>query len=306
MIDLNLLDTEGINENSRKIDQLSTYEILETINDEDQKVATVIRENLGSIEAAVEAIFKKVKAGGRLIYIGAGTSGRLGVLDASECPPTYGVSKELVQGIIAGGVEALQNAIEGAEDVEEEAIEDLKSIHFSEKDALVGLAASGRTPYVRSAIIYANELGAVTTSISCVKNAVISEVAQYPIEAVVGPEVITGSTRMKAGTAQKLILNMISTTVMVKLGKVYGNLMVDVKATNEKLKVRAKRIIEMTTDLKGEEAIALFKESGESVKVAILMEKTGLNREEAEVLLDLHEGKIRKAIENYESKARVK
>lgn len=306
MIDLNLLDTEGINENSRKIDQLSTYEILETINDEDQKVATVIRENLGSIEAAVEAIFKKVKAGGRLIYIGAGTSGRLGVLDASECPPTYGVSKELVQGIIAGGVEALQNAIEGAEDVEEGAIEDLKSIHFSGKDALVGLAASGRTPYVRSAIIYANELGAVTASISCVKNAVISEVSQYPIEAVVGPEVITGSTRMKAGTAQKLILNMISTTVMVKLGKVYGNLMVDVKATNEKLKVRAKRIIEMTTDLKGEEAIALFKESGESVKVAILMEKTGLNREEAEVLLDLHEGKIRKAIENYESKARVK
>lgn len=305
MIDLNLLDTEGINENSRKIDQLSTYEVLETINDEDQKVATVIRENLGSIEAAVEAIFKKVKNGGRLIYIGAGTSGRLGVLDASECPPTYGVSKELVQGIIAGGVEALQNAIEGAEDVEEGALEDLKAIGFSEKDALVGLAASGRTPYVRSAIIYANELGAVTVSVSCVKNAVISEVAQYPIEAVVGPEVITGSTRMKAGTAQKLILNMISTTIMVKLGKVYGNLMVDVRATNEKLKVRAKRIIEMTTDLRGEEAVALFMESGESVKVAILMNKTGLGREEAEVLLDHYDGKIRKAIENYENKVRV-
>lgn len=305
MIDLNLLDTEGINENSRKIDQLSTYEVLETINDEDQKVAAVIRENLGSIEAAVEAIFKKVKNGGRLIYIGAGTSGRLGVLDASECPPTYGVSKELVQGIIAGGVEALQNAIEGAEDVEEGALEDLKAIGFSEKDALVGLAASGRTPYVRSAIIYANELGAVTVSVSCVKNAVISEVAQYPIEAVVGPEVITGSTRMKAGTAQKLILNMISTTIMVKLGKVYGNLMVDVRATNEKLKVRAKRIIEMTTDLRGEEAVALFMESGESVKVAILMNKTGLGREEAEVLLDHYDGKIRKAIENYENKVRV-
>lgn len=305
MIDLNLLDTEGINENSRKIDQLSTYEVLETINDEDQKVATVIRENLGSIEAAVEAIFKKVKNGGRLIYIGAGTSGRLGVLDASECPPTYGVSKELVQGIIAGGVEALQNAIEGAEDVEEGALEDLKAIGFSEKDALVGLAASGRTPYVRSAIVYANELGAVTVSVSCVKNAVISEVAQYPIEAVVGPEVITGSTRMKAGTAQKLILNMISTTIMVKLGKVYGNLMVDVRATNEKLKVRAKRIIEMTTDLTGEEAVALFMESGESVKVAILMNKTGLGREEAEVLLDHYDGKIRKAIENYENKVRV-
>lgn len=305
MIDLNLLDTEGINENSRKIDQLSTYEVLETINDEDQKVAKVIRENLGSIEAAVEAIFKKVKNGGRLIYIGAGTSGRLGVLDASECPPTYGVSKELVQGIIAGGVEALQNAIEGAEDVEEGALEDLKAIGFSEKDALVGLAASGRTPYVRSAIVYANELGAVTVSVSCVKNAVISEVAQYPIEAVVGPEVITGSTRMKAGTAQKLILNMISTTIMVKLGKVYGNLMVDVRATNEKLKVRAKRIIEMTTDLTGEEAVALFMESGESVKVAILMNKTGLGREEAEVLLDHYDGKIRKAIENYENKVRV-
>ena len=298
MIDLNLLDTEGVNENSRNIDNKSTLEVLETINNEDQKVAEVISEILPDIEKAIEAIYEKVRKGGRIIYVGAGTSGRLGVLDASECPPTYGVDPGLIQGIIAGGLKALHSAIEGAEDVKEQAVKDLKEIGLSEKDALVGLAASGRTPYVISALEYANTLGAVTASISCVRNAEVSEPAQYPIEAIVGPEVVTGSTRMKAGTAQKLILNMISTTVMIKLGKVYGNLMVDVKATNQKLKVRAKRIIEMTTDLRGEDAEALFEKSGLSVKTAIVMEKAGLTKEEAEILLEINEGRISKAIEN--------
>jgi len=182
--------------------------------------------------------------------------------------------------------------------VKEDAVKDLEDIGFSDQDALVGLAASGRTPYVISALEYANKLGAVPASISCVKNAEVSRPAQYPMEAVVGPEVVTGSTRMKAGTAQKLILNMISTTVMIKLGKVYGNLMVDVKATNNKLMVRAKRIIEMTTDLRGNEAEALFEKSGFSVKTAIVMDKTGLTKEEAEILLDLNEGRISRAIEN--------
>ena len=298
MIDLNLLDTEGVNENSINIDKKSTLEVLETINREDQKVAEVVREILPDIEKAIEAIYEKVRNGGRIIYVGAGTSGRLGVLDASECPPTYGVDPGLVRGIIAGGYKALHSAIEGAEDVKEDAVKDLEDIGFSDQDALVGLAASGRTPYVISALEYANKLGAVTASISCVKNAEVSKPAQYPMEAVVGPEVVTGSTRMKAGTAQKLILNMISTTVMIKLGKVYGNLMVDVKATNNKLMVRAKRIIEMTTDLRGNEAEALFEKSGFSVKTAIVMDKTGLTKEEAEILLDLNEGRISRAIEN--------
>lgn len=302
MIDLTLLDTERINMDSREIDQMDTLEVLRTINKEDQQVALVIKNLLQELAPAVEAIYEKIKEGGRLIYIGAGTSGRLGVLDASECPPTYGVSKDLVQGIIAGGVEALQKAIEGAEDLAEESVKDLQAIGFSEKDALVGLAASGRTPYVKSALAYAKTLGSVTVSVSCVKDAEISSMAAYPIEAVVGPEVITGSTRMKAGTAQKLILNMISTTVMVKLGKVYGNLMVDVKATNEKLKVRAQRIIEMTTEVEGEAAVKLFEDSGESVKVAILMAHTGMDKEEAEKMLTLHDGRIRPAIKEWTKK----
>ncbi len=302
MIDLNLLDTEGINENTMNIDNKSTLEVLEMINSEDHKVAEIIRQIIPDIEKAIESIYEKVKNGGRIIYVGAGTSGRLGVLDASECPPTFGVDPGLVQGIIAGGFKALHSAIEGAEDIKEQAIVDLKEINLTNQDALVGLAASGRTPYVIGALEYANSVGAVTASISCVKNAEISKSAKYPIEAIVGPEVISGSTRMKAGTAQKLILNMISTTVMIKLGKVYGNLMVDVKATNQKLQIRAKRIIEMTTDLRGDEAEALFEESGHSVKTAIVMDKTGLTKEEAEILLDLNEGRISKAIEKVKIK----
>ena len=302
MLDLNLLDTEGINENSMEIDSMSTLDILKTINEEDKKVALTIEEVLPDIEKAIEAIYSKVKNEGRIVYIGAGTSGRLGVLDASECPPTFGVEPAMVTGIIAGGVKALYSAIEGAEDDADQAIRDLEAISFSKNDVLVGLAASGRTPYVLRALEYANDLGSVTVSISCVRQAKISAVAKFPIEAVVGSEIVTGSTRMKAGTAQKLILNMISTTIMIKLGKVYGNLMVDVKATNEKLKIRAKNIIEMTTGLEGDEAQKIYEESGFSVKNAIVMEKTGLGKDEALNLLNENEGRISNVLRKYKKK----
>ncbi len=306
LIDLNLLDTERINERSKRIDDMSTINVLKTINGEDQNVAMVIASMLPEIENAIDALYEKVKDGGRLVYIGAGTSGRLGVLDASECPPTYGVSSDMVVGIIAGGVEALYQAIEGAEDHKDQGVKDLQNINFTKEDTLVGLAASGRTPYVIGALEYANKLGAVTASISCVRNAEVSKVSQYPMEAIVGPEVVTGSTRMKAGTAQKLILNMISTTIMIKLGKVYGNLMVDVKATNAKLKVRAKRMIEMTTPYQGEDAERLYEESGQSVKTAIIMPKTDLSREEAEQMMEINEGRISKTIEAFEKKEKTK
>lgn len=296
MIDLELLDTEGINENSLNIDSMNIADVLKTINEEDKKVAQVIEEELPAITRAVEAICPKIQAGGRLIYVGAGTSGRLGVLDASECPPTYGVEPGLVVGLIAGGEKALRYAIEGAEDDGEQAVKDLEAIQFTEKDALVGLAASGRTPYVLAALAYAKALGAVTVSVSCVKDAEVSQVVQYPIEAVVGPEVVTGSTRMKAGTAQKMILNMISTTLMIQAGKVYGNLMVDVQATNAKLIVRAERIITTTTGLGKEEAKLLFEESGHSVKTAIVMAKKKTSRQEAEALLEKHQGRIARAL----------
>lgn len=296
VIDLELLDTEGINENSLNIDSMNIADVLKTINEEDKKVAQVIEEELPAITRAVEAICPKIQVGGRLIYVGAGTSGRLGVLDASECPPTYGVEPGLVVGLIAGGEKALRYAIEGAEDDGEQAVKDLEAIRFTPKDALVGLAASGRTPYVLAALAYAKTLGAVTVSVSCVKDAEVSQVAQYPIEAVVGPEVVTGSTRMKAGTAQKMILNMISTTLMIQAGKVYGNLMVDVQATNAKLIVRAERIITTTTGLGKEEAKLLFEESGHSVKTAIVMAKKKTSRREAEALLEKHQGRIARAL----------
>jgi len=302
MLNLNLLDTEGTNENSTNIDSMSTSDVLKTINAEDHKVAKIVGEVLPDIQRAIDTIYLKVKDGGRLVYIGAGTSGRLGVLDASECPPTYGVDPGMVVGVIAGGVKALYSAIEGAEDDREQSVRDLEEISFSKADVLVGIAASGRTPYVIGALRYARSLGAITASISCVKNAEVSLEADYPIEAVVGSEIITGSTRMKAGTAQKIILNMISTTVMIKLGKVYGNLMVDVKATNEKLKIRARHIIEIATDLGKDEAQLIFLESGFSVKTAITMAKTGLGKDEAEDLLGKSEGTISTALDQFNKK----
>lgn len=273
------LDTEQRNINSENIDLMSTYDILKTINNEDKKVAYAVESVIPKIEELVDAAYKKMCEGGRLIYIGAGTSGRLGVLDASECPPTYGVDPELVHGIIAGGYGALLKAKEGAEDSLTLASEDLKNINLNSNDTVIGLAASGRTPYVIGGLDYAKKIGALTGAISCVTNSKIGQHAKYSIEAIVGPEVVTGSTRMKSGTAQKLILNMISTSLMIKRGKVYHNLMVDVQPTNEKLVSRAKNIIISCTDCSVEEAEQYLTLSGKNVKAAILMILTGKDKD---------------------------
>lgn len=294
--DLSLLMTEQQNTNSLHIDEMDTEDILKTINAEDQKVALAVEKEISSITKAVDAIYEKLSCGGRLIYMGAGTSGRLGVLDASECPPTYGVSPSLVQGLIAGGTTALQQAIEGAEDSMEFGEQDLKEIELTCHDIVCGLAASGRTPYVKGGLQYAQSIGAPTVSISCVKDAEISEYADFPIEVNAGPEVITGSTRMKSGTAQKLVLNMLSTSVMVKLGKVYGNLMIDVQPTNEKLKKRAVGIVTKCTNASQEEAKDILEATGYDVKCAILMKKTGLKLQECHDLLLKYQNNVSKVI----------
>lgn len=297
-INLEELDTERINKNTSHIDTMSTIDMLKTINKEDKVVPEIILGIVDQIAIAVDETYKRMRQGGRLIYVGAGTSGRLGVLDASECPPTYGVEATLVQGIMAGGDDAIRKAREGAEDDENLAVEDLKKLNITRLDTICGLAASGRTPYVKSALRYARELGALTLSICCVQHGEISKEADVAMEAVVGPEVVSGSTRMKAGTAQKLILNMLSTSIMIKLGKVYGNLMVDVKATNEKLVERAKRIIMLASDSSYDEASNLFEASNQNVKVAIIMKKCELNVEDSIQLLYENDENISKAIEH--------
>lgn len=277
MLSLDSLDTERRNINTMNLDELSAVEIIEKINQEDEKIADCVKPAIPEIGKAVEFAVKSIKRGGRLIYIGAGTSGRLGILDASECPPTYGVPFDMVIGIMAGGDKAMRKAVEGAEDSKELAVNDLKELELSEKDTLVGLAASGRTPYVIGGLEYAKSLGAKTVAVSCVRNARISELADAPIEVVVGAEAVTGSTRMKAGTAQKMVLNMISTTTMVKIGKVYQNLMVDVATTNEKLRVRALNIVSEATGIDKENSKKLLEESGYDVKVAIVMGLAGVD-----------------------------
>ncbi len=295
-VDLNILETEQRNENSKNIDVMSTIEMLRVINQEDKQVAFAVERVLPSIETLVDEAHKRIMKGGRVIYMGAGTSGRLGVLDASECPPTYGLNATLVQGIIAGGFEALLKAREGAEDDRELGRNDLKKLELTQKDTVIGLAASGRTPYVIGGLDYAGEVGAYTAAVSCVHNAKISEHAQVRIEAIVGPEVITGSTRMKSGTAQKMILNMISTSLMVKYGKVYKNLMVDVQPTNKKLVERAKQIVAISSGCSYDEAARYLNESGSNVKIAICMALTGLARTDCEIILNNSEGNISKAI----------
>ncbi|NFN93915.1 N-acetylmuramic acid 6-phosphate etherase [Clostridium botulinum] len=292
------LETEKRNINSENIDIMSTCEIIKTINSEDKKIAYAIEKVIPEIEKLIDATYEKMLFGGRVIYIGAGTSGRLGVLDASECPPTYGVDASLVQGIIAGGYGALLKAKEGAEDSLTLAKEDLKEIKLNSHDTVIGLAASGRTPYVIGGLDYANEIGALTGAISCVNNAQISQHAKYFIEAIVGAEVITGSTRMKAGTAQKMILNMISTSLMIKKGKVYHNLMVDVQPTNKKLIERSKNIIEECTNSSVEEAEKALIDSGNQVKVAILMLLTKKDKKSCINILNENDGNISKSIRN--------
>ena len=267
------------------------------INNEDKKVAIAVENELPQIAEAIDGIVERINRGGRLIYIGAGTSGRLGILDASECPPTYGVSEELVQGIIAGGTEAIFRAKEGAEDSKELAIEDLKVKNLTENDTVVGLAASGRTPYVIGGLEYANKIGALTVSVTCNGDSEVSKVAKISIAPVVGAEVVTGSTRLKSGTAQKLVLNMLSTGTMIKLGKVYGNLMVDVRATNEKLVERAKRIVCEATGVEKSQAEEVLSETNFDVKLAIFMILSGLNITQAKEKLSASKGYIARAME---------
>lgn len=293
---LNQLITEQRNPNSMQLDSLSAQELVALINREDQQVALAVEKCLPQIASAVEKIVAAFERGGRLVYVGAGTSGRLGVLDASECPPTYGVKPEMVVGLIAGGDHALRHPIEGAEDNVQQGQADLEEIDFSARDVLVGIAASGRTPYVLGALNYAKQLGATTVSIASNPNSKMAEVADIAIETVVGPEVLTGSSRMKSGTAQKLVLNMLTTASMVLIGKCYQNLMVDVQASNEKLKARALKIVMEATECDNEAAANVLTKANGQVKLAILMQLSGLDALEAQSLLDKSNGKLRQAL----------
>lgn len=295
-VDLTKLDTEKQNTKTLEIDTLSIDEVLKIINDEDKQVAYVVEKALPQITKLVEATVERLRNGGRLIYIGAGSSGRLAFADASECPPTYGVPYETVQGIIAGGFPALYKAQEGAEDDIEQGIKDVKNINLSYKDILVGIAASGRTPYVIGALNYANEIGCHTGSITCVHDSEMSKIVKNAVEVVSGEEVITGSTRMKAGTAQKMVLNMLSTATMIALGKVYNNLMVDVLPTNIKLVNRAIGIIMKITDCSLETAEKFYYEADQSVKLACLMILSGLDRKSCEDILLANNDHLKKAL----------
>ena len=293
---LSTLITEQRNPNSMHVDSLSALEIVQLMNEEDKQVPLAIEKCLPLIAQAVERIVAAFQQGGRLVYIGAGTSGRLGVLDASECPPTFGVSPEMVKGIIAGGERALRHPIEGAEDSKEQAVVDLQTIQFSSKDVLVGIAASGRTPYVVGALEYAKSLGSATVSIASNPNSAMANIVDIAIDTVVGPEVLTGSSRLKSGTAQKLVLNMLTTASMILMGKCYQNLMVDVQASNEKLKARAIRIVMQATDCDKALAEETLKQADQNAKLAIMMILSGLDRAQAEALLEKHQGKLQLAL----------
>lgn len=293
---LSTLITEQRNPNSMNVDSLSALEIVQLMNEEDKQVPLAIEKCLPQIAQAVERIVAAFQQGGRLVYIGAGTSGRLGVLDASECPPTFGVPPEMVKGIIAGGERALRHPIEGAEDSKAQAVVDLQTIQFSSKDVLVGIAASGRTPYVIGALEYAKSLGSVTVSIASNPNSAMANIVDIAIDTVVGPEVLTGSSRLKSGTAQKLVLNMLTTASMILMGKCYQNLMVDVQASNEKLKARAIRIVMQATDCDKALAEETLKQADQNAKLAIMMILSGLDRAQAEALLEKHHGKLQLAL----------
>ncbi|MEG0773038.1 N-acetylmuramic acid 6-phosphate etherase [Clostridium sp.] len=296
--DLEKLSTEGRNINTLNIDRVSTLDMISLINEEDKKVAIAVEKEKEQIAKAVDMIAERMLLGGRLIYVGAGTSGRLGILDASECPPTYGVSFDLVQGIIAGGNTAIFKAVEGAEDSISLGREDVMKINLSNKDIICGIAASGRTPYVIGAMKYGRAIGAGVLAVTMNKESEMADYADVLISIEVGPEVIMGSTRMKAGTAQKMVLNMLSTGAMIKLGKVYGNLMVDVQPSNEKLRVRARRIVNLATGAADEMITNILEETGYNVKLSIFMIETGLSLVDAKKLLEMHRGYIVKAIED--------
>jgi len=295
---LEKLATETRHQATMNLDQLATIDILKKMNQEDESVSKVIRNQLPEIDQAVNFAINSFNQGGRLIYVGAGTSGRLGILDAVECMPTFSAPKEMVQGIIAGGLTAFTEAVEGAEDSLDSGRKDLQDIQIDEKDTVIGIAASGRTPYVIGALEYANTKKANTVSISCNKEAKMSQYADVAIELQTGPEILTGSTRLKAGTAQKMVLNMISTTAMIGIGKVYQNLMVDLKPTNHKLEERSKRIIMDATDVDYDTANLFYEKSDHHVKTAIIMILLECSRNEAIEKLDTSNGFVRKALSN--------
>ncbi|ALO34646.1 N-acetylmuramic acid 6-phosphate etherase [Colwellia sp. MT41] len=295
--ELKNISTEGQNPNTLDIDLLDSLGVVKKINTEDQKVAVIVGQLLPEIAQGVDLIVEAFACGGRLIYIGAGTSGRLGVLDSVECPPTFSVSSEQVIGILAGGAGAMYKAVEGAEDNRQLAIDDLKAVHLSSKDVLVGIAASGRTPYVLSAMAFAKEQGAAVIGISCSVNSSYGQNSDVDICAVVGAEVLTGSTRMKSGTAQKLILNMLSTASMIRSGKSYKNLMIDVNASNEKLYARAIRIVMQATECDFSTAEHALGQANNQTKLASLMVLTGLDLSQAKAALLANKGFLRKAIE---------
>ena len=293
---MNHLTTESRNTETMHLDEMSIQEALKAMNDEDQFVPKAIEPIIPELTKVIKEAISKFKKHGRLIYIGAGTSGRLGVLDAAECVPTFNTSPDEVIGIIAGGSKAMTEAVEGAEDNEEQGKDDLKAIQLSKKDIVIGISASGRTPYVKAALAFANEVGAVSVSLSCNTNSEMSKLSQYALEVPVGPEVLTGSTRLKSGTAQKLILNMISTMTMIGVGKVYDNLMVDLKPTNQKLIQRSIRIIKDICDLNDEEAKLLYEKADQNIKTAVVMYLCDTTKDDAQNKLLKHNGVIKQAI----------
>jgi N-acetylmuramic acid 6-phosphate etherase len=300
MNDLSQLLTEARDPATENLDQLTTPDLVRALHTADHEAVDSVDLELGRIADAISAIVARLEKGGRLFYLGAGTSGRLGVLDASECPPTYNTSPETVQGLIAGGDAALRRSVESAEDDESLGRRDLEAHGFSSKDALVGIAASGRTPYVLGGVRYAREIGALTIGLSCVPGSLLAQTAELAITPATGPEPVTGSTRMKAGTATKLVLNILSTGAMVRLGHVYGNLMVNVQPLNLKLRDRAARMVASITGLEYRAAAQLVSEAG-SVKTAVVMAKAGVNRESAERRLRSAGGRLRAALRNLES-----
>ncbi len=297
--DLKNIATEEQNSNTLDIDLLDSLALLEKINHEDKKVAVAVELVLPNVAQAVDEIVKAFKLGGRLVYLGAGTSGRLGVLDAVECPPTFSVSDQQVLGIIAGGEQAIFKAVEGAEDDTEQALEDLKKVNFNNNDVLVGIAASGRTPYVVAAMKYAKSLGAVVVGVSCSPTQKVAQLADIDLCVEVGAEVLTGSTRMKSATAQKMILNMLSTASMIRSGKSYQNLMVDVNASNEKLYARSVRIVMQATGCDQQTSTAALKHANNSAKLAILLVLTGASVEQGQLMLAKSNGFLRKAVDGF-------
>lgn len=290
--------TEEANPRTKDIDRRSTIEIVTLISQEDKLVADAVAGVLDRVAQATDLIVERLRSGGRLIYVGTGTSGRLGVLDASEIPPTFGVSPELVIGIIAGGFDALRRAVEAAEDDPQQAARDLQSHKVASSDVVVGISASGNTPYTLGAVEHATKIGAATVAITCNPVSQMSAIVDVSIAPVVGPEVIAGSSRMKAGTAQKLILNMLSTATMIKLGWVYSNLMSNLRATNDKLLRRACAILSEETGLSGEEATRIFQAAEWDLRIALLMARANLSRDDAERLLDSHGGSVRNALDS--------